>query len=249
MKHTMSESVYASSNRGAFVRNGRLVKAVTLALVLGFSGVVGGMVQAAGVTDTTEKGGVAVNLSSDTATVATAKGTSSVAEGEEATASGENAVAIGKKAQSDSTGAIAIGNNARTITVKEMVKKDDGTEERTYPASHSIAIGTNSQAIQSKSIAIGYGSLTQKDSSIAIGDEAKTYGTRAIATGVNTEAGKYSIAEGYKALAKGESSIAIGDRAKASKLVEKEETPIDYAIVMGYKARANTGGTFLRKRG
>ena len=247
MKHTMSESVYASSNRGeAFVRNGRLVKAVTLALVLGFSGVVGGMVQAASVTDTTEKGGVAVNLSSDTATGATASGTGAVAEGEGATASGTNAVAIGNTAQSDSTGAIAIGNNAKTITVKETVKQDDGTEkERIYPATHSIAIGTDSQAIQSKSIAIGYKSLTQKDSSIAIGDEAKTYGTRAIATGVSTEAGKYSIAEGYKALAKGESSIAIGDRAKASKLVGEEETPVHYAIVMGYKARANTGALSL----
>lgn len=214
MKHTMSESIYTSSNRrGTFVRNGRLVKAVTLALVLGFSGVVGGMVQAAGVTDTTEKGGVAVNLSSDAATGATASGTSAIAEGEGAIASGENAVAIGNTAKSDSTGA--------------------------------IAIGTNSQAIQSKSIAIGYGSLTQKDSSIAIGDEAKTYGTRAIATGVSTEAGKYSIAEGYKALAKGESSIAIGNRAKASKLVKKEETPVDYAITMGYSARANTGALSL----
>ena len=247
MKHTMSESVYASSNRrGAFVRNGRLVKAVTLALVLGFSGVVGGMVQAAGVTDTTEKGGVAVNLSSDTAKGATASGTGAVAEGEGATASGTNAAAIGNKAQSDSTGAIAIGNNAKTITVKETVKQDDGTEkERIYPASHSIAIGTDSQAIQSKSIAIGYKSLTQKDSSIAIGDEAKTYGTRAIATGVSTEAGKYSIAEGYKALAKGESSIAIGYRAKASKLVGEEETPVHYAITMGYSARANTGALSL----
>ncbi|WP_288302235.1 alanine-zipper protein, partial [uncultured Veillonella sp.] len=200
MKHTMSESVYASSNRGeAFVRNGRLVKAVTLALVLGFSGVVGGMVQAAGVTDTTEKGGVAVNLSSDTAKGATASGASAVAEGEGAIASGAN----------------------------------------------TVVIGTDSQAIQSKSIAIGYKSLAQKDSSIAIGDEAKTYGTRAIATGVSTEAGKYSIAEGYKALAKGESSIAIGDRAKASKLVGEEETPVHYAIVMGYKARANTGALSL----
>lgn len=89
MKHTMSESVYASSNRrGAFVRNGRLVKAVTLALVLGFSGVVGGMVQAAGVTDTTEKGGVAVNLSDDTQK-AQAKGISSIAEGEGAIANAE----------------------------------------------------------------------------------------------------------------------------------------------------------------
>ena len=126
MKYTMSESVYASSNQGAFVRNGRLVKAVTLALVLGFSGVVGGMVQAAGVTDTTEKGGVAVNLSSDAATGATASGESAIAEGEGATASGENAVAIGKKAQSDSTGAIAIGNNAKTIKVKQSRTNSKG---------------------------------------------------------------------------------------------------------------------------
>ncbi|WP_303060582.1 alanine-zipper protein, partial [Veillonella magna] len=204
------------------------------------------MVQAAGVTDTTEKGGVAVNLSSDTATGATASGTGAVAEGEGATASGTNAVAIGNTAKSDSTGAIAIGNNAKTITVKETVKKDDGTEkERIYPASHSIAIGTDSQAIQSKSIAIGYGALAQKGDNVAIGNTAKAKGNRAIATGAYTEAGEYSLATGYNALANGQHSIAIGDRAKASKLVGKEETPIDYAIVMGYKARANTGALSL----
>ena len=207
---------------------------------------VGGMVQAAGVTDTTEKGGVAVNLSSDTAKGATASGTGAVAEGEGATASGTNAVAIGNTAKSDSTGAIAIGNNAKTITVKETVKKDDGTEkERIYPASHSIAIGTDSQAIQSKSIAIGYGALAQKGDNVAIGNTAKAKGNRAIATGAYTEAGEYSLATGYNALANGQHSIAIGDRAKASKLVGKEETPIDYAIVMGYKARANTGALSL----
>ena len=244
MKHTMSESIYTSSNRGAFVRNGRLVKAVTLALVLGFSGVVGGMVQAASVTDTTEKGGVAVNLSSDTG--ATASGTSAIAEGEEATASGENAVAIGKKAQSDSTGAIAIGNNAKTIKVKQSRTNSKGeVVESEYEANHSIAIGTNSQAMQSKSIAIGYGALSQKGDNVAIGNTAKANGTRAIATGAYTEAGEYSLATGYSAMANGESSIAIGNKAKASKLVEKEETPVDYAIAMGYKARANTGALSL----
>lgn len=115
MKHTMSESVYASSNRGeAFVRNGRLVKAVTLALVLGFSGVVGGMVQAAGgELDISGKGGIAVMMSDDKAhatgekAVAVGEGTQATksyttAVGEEAHATGEAGTAIG--AETSATG-------------------------------------------------------------------------------------------------------------------------------------------------
>ena len=222
MKHTMSESVYASSNRkGAFVRNGRLVKAVTLALVLGFSGVVGGMVQAAGVTDTTEKGGVAVNLSDDTQK-AQAKGISSIAEGEGAIANAEGGIAIGKNAF------------AGKEPTYGYAKKD------------SIAIGNGAEANYDYNIAIGSGALTDNKNAVAIGNksQAKSLYTVAIGDGAISN-GTSSLALGRYTYVKDKYSAAIGELSSAdgeavdgtSKFIGTEVKKSNGVVSVGTKAR------------
>ena len=221
MKHTMSESVYASSNRrGAFVRNGRLVKAVTLALVLGFSGVVGGMVQAAGVTDTTEKGGVAVNLSSDTAKGATASGTSSVAEGEEAIANATSGIAIGR-------GAVA-------------------GKEAGYAKKGSIAIGDGAQASYNYGVAIGFGALSDHNNTVAIGYNSQALSLESVAVGHGAISnGIASVALGRNAYVKDKYSAAIGELSSAdgeavdgtSKFIGTEVKKSNGVVSVGTKAR------------
>ena len=193
---------------GAFVRNGRLVKAVTLALVLGFSGVVGGMVQAAGVTDTTEKGGVAVMLSDDKAHAtgekavavgdgATASGTSAIAEGEGATASGTNAVAIGQGSTAKGNGAVAIGG-------------------ATVNGEHSVAIGTGSESLYRDNVVIGHEASAQNTQSVALGKNSQALKMDTIAIGTGASAGgTASVALGRNVYVKDKYSVALGDESSA----------------------------------
>lgn len=238
MKHTMSESIYTSSNRGEFVRNGRLVKAVTLALVLGFSGVVGGMVQAAGVTDTTEKGGVAVMLSDDKEHAtgekavavgdgATASGTSAIAEGEGATASGTNAVAIGQGSTAKGNGAVAIGG-------------------ATVNGEHSVAIGTGSESLYRDNVVIGHEASAQNTQSVALGKNSQALKMDTIAIGTGASAGgTASVALGRNTYVKDKYSAAIGELSSAdgeavdgtSKFIGTEVKKSNGVVSVGTKAR------------
>uniref|UniRef100_UPI0023F0F4E3 hypothetical protein n=1 Tax=Veillonella magna TaxID=464322 RepID=UPI0023F0F4E3 len=217
MKHTMSESIYTSSNRrGTFVRNGRLVKAVTLALVLGLSGVVGGMVQAAGVTDTTEKGGVAVNLSSDAAKGATAQTDSSIAIGENAVVNnskrpgepggssisigkdsisgtyGANNIAIGTSAKSTFKGDVAIGHKSSAAGAYSTAVGDDSHAS----ALASIALGHGANARNSYSMAIGMAADVNRDKSMAIGPWARVEARNSVALGYYSSVQKDDIKDG-----------------------------------------------------
>lgn len=85
MKSTNSE-IDSRIGKRKWMKGKILSRAVTLALALGLSGFFYVPTHAAPVTDTTEKGGVAVNLTDDT---------------KKANASGDGSVAAGEGAQSD----------------------------------------------------------------------------------------------------------------------------------------------------
>ncbi len=177
---------------------------------------VGGMVQAAGVTDTTEKGGVAVNLSSDTATGATAKANSSIAIGENAVVNnskrpgepggssisigkdsisgtyGANNIAIGTSAKSTFKGDVAIGHKSSAAGAYSTAVGDDSHAS----ALASIALGHGANARNSYSMAIGMAADVNRDKSMAIGPWARVEARNSVALGYYSSVQKDDIKDG-----------------------------------------------------
>lgn len=239
MKSTNSE-IDSRIGKRKWMKGKILSRAVTLALALGLSGFFyGGISYAAQVKDSTEKGGVVVNLGNDTEELKlpNASGYRSVAAGWGAVSSGPYSVAIGNESTVNTPGSIAIGKGALVKFSRRSDSREGnsivigtGSEAGEY-GSNNIAIGTSSQANFINAVSIGNKSKAAGISSLAIGDNAHTSNQDAVALGHDSYAEREnSIALGHSAVAKKNNSVTIGGNALASSLG---------SIAIGYYSNVN----------
>lgn len=225
-----------------------LTKAVILTLLLGLPSIMATPTYAAAVTDTTEKGGVAVNLTDDTKK-ANASGDGSVAAGEGAQSDGSYSVAVGKGSTANTESSIALGNGAQVEKSKNVTDHGGnsiaiGTDSKAgLYGSNNIAIGTSSKAQQAGSISIGNLSSAAGSTAVAIGDSAKTSGENSIALGHGaTSSGQESVVLGAGAEAQKDDSVVIGSKANTadheSVAVGASAKAGKYAVGVGYSSNA-----------
>tara|TARA_R110002072_G_scaffold23949_1_gene81853 strand:- start:34921 stop:37146 length:2226 start_codon:yes stop_codon:yes gene_type:complete len=132
-----------------------------------------------------------------------------------------------------------IGNDAVDLSFNNVPEREGAT------GSHSVAMGTNTEASGSRSTAMGFYSLASGNYSTAMGSHPEASGSRSTAMGNSTTAsGSFSTAMGTGTTASGEYSTAMGNSTEASgngsTAMGANSTALDlYSTAMGYATTAS----------
>ncbi|MGG5485962.1 tail fiber domain-containing protein [Gaetbulibacter sp. PBL-D1] len=132
-----------------------------------------------------------------------------------------------------------IGNDAVDLSFNNVPEREGAT------GSHSVAMGTNTEASGSRSTAMGFYSLASGNYSTAMGSHPEASGSRSTAMGNSTTAsGSFSTAMGTGTTASGEYSTAMGNSTEASgngsTAMGANSTASElYSTAMGYATTAS----------